>query len=136
VLKLGDFGLSINAMEELPIERLGTLDYMAPEILAIPRREAVAAGGDTAVPYDWKVDVWAVGVLGFELIDGRPPFEVESEELTCAMIMWGEIEEWPEDLSHEGRCFLESAMCKDPVVRPSVEELLQHPWVTGYAQSA
>jgi aurora kinase, other len=31
-LKLADFGLSIVASEELPVTRVGTLDYMAPEV--------------------------------------------------------------------------------------------------------
>ena len=31
-LKLADFGLSIVAREELPVTRVGTLDYMAPEV--------------------------------------------------------------------------------------------------------
>ena len=33
--KLGDFGLGINAEEELPFTRSGTLDYMAPEVTYI-----------------------------------------------------------------------------------------------------
>jgi serine/threonine protein kinase len=32
VVKFADFGLSINADEERPVTRAGTLDYMAPEV--------------------------------------------------------------------------------------------------------
>ena len=31
-MKLADFGLSIDASEERPVTRAGTLDYMAPEV--------------------------------------------------------------------------------------------------------
>ena len=31
-MKLADFGLSIDATEERPVTRAGTLDYMAPEV--------------------------------------------------------------------------------------------------------
>ncbi len=31
-IKLADFGLSINADQERPVTRAGTLDYMAPEV--------------------------------------------------------------------------------------------------------
>ena len=51
LLKLVDFGLAVRADPDgPPLEEIcGTLDYMAPEMLA----------GD----YDEKVDVWAIGVL-------------------------------------------------------------------------
>lgn len=32
IIKLADFGLSINANAERPVTRAGTLDYMAPEV--------------------------------------------------------------------------------------------------------
>lgn len=31
-LRLGDFGLAINATKERPISRVGTLEYMSPEV--------------------------------------------------------------------------------------------------------
>ncbi len=56
--------------------RVGTLDYMAPEVVVCP---------DKHKPQDHKehkhlyytplVDAWAVGVLAYELIVGRPPFD-------------------------------------------------------------
>ena len=35
-----DFGLAIDAAIERPVTRLGTLDYMAPEVLACPDKHA------------------------------------------------------------------------------------------------
>jgi len=35
-VKLADFGLVIDVTEERPVSRLGTLDYMAPEVLLCP----------------------------------------------------------------------------------------------------
>lgn len=32
-IKLADFGLSINYLEERPVTRAGTLDMMAPEVI-------------------------------------------------------------------------------------------------------
>ncbi len=35
-MKLGDFGLAIDAACERPKSRVGTLDYMAPEVVCLP----------------------------------------------------------------------------------------------------
>ncbi len=40
----------------------GTLDYLPPEIVL-----------NTA--YDYKVDIWCIGILTFEFCAGYPPFE-------------------------------------------------------------
>ena len=37
--------------------------------------------------YTEAVDAWAVGVLAYELLVGRPPFEKESRDETYALIM-------------------------------------------------
>lgn len=63
-IKLCDFGFSINNYDELPKSIVGTLEYMAPELLT----------GKTDVLYDEKVDIWALGVLTYECIAGVSPF--------------------------------------------------------------
>ena len=47
----------------------GTLDYLAPEIVANER-------------YGYDVDNWCVGVLCYEMINGSPPFEHDSQKET------------------------------------------------------
>ena len=56
-VRVADFGLSINAQEERPVTRCGTLDYMPPEVLACP---------DKTRPDENKVGVeeWGVGGCG------------------------------------------------------------------------
>lgn len=41
-------------------------------------------------PYGPSVDVWAAGVLAYELVTGHPPFEVEDEAQTAALIMYSD----------------------------------------------
>lgn len=51
-LRLGDFGLAINATKERPISRVGTLDYMAPEVCvphATPVTHSAHAASDVHV---------------------------------------------------------------------------------------
>jgi serine/threonine protein kinase len=64
VVKLIDFGLTIPNTDEFrrPGNRTGTLQYMAPELL---RRE----------PIDERIDVFAFGVLAFEFLTDRLPYD-------------------------------------------------------------
>ncbi|KAJ0098262.1 hypothetical protein Patl1_27781 [Pistacia atlantica] len=62
VLKIADFGLSSILHPGKCAEKVcGTLLYMAPEVLQFQR-------------YDEKVDMWSVGAILFELLNGYPPF--------------------------------------------------------------
>jgi serine/threonine protein kinase len=58
------------------LNRLGTIDYLSPEILDCPVKQHPQ---DHKVnPQKWytcKVDVWSIGVLAYELLLGRTPFE-------------------------------------------------------------
>src|SRR5262249_49387737 len=66
--KLIDFGLSIPNTPAFrrPGNRTGTLQYMAPELL---RRE----------PIDERIDVFAFGVLAFEFLTDRLPYEASNQ---------------------------------------------------------
>jgi len=72
VLKVADFGLAVNLREERAVTRVGTLDYMAPEVLRCPLKRNPGDNKDNlAVAYQQSVDAWAVGILAFELLTGR-----------------------------------------------------------------
>ncbi len=64
-LKLADFGwsnfLKPNA-SDVRDTFCGTLDYLAPEML------------ETGHKHDFNIDIWAIGVLAFELSTGSSPF--------------------------------------------------------------
>ena len=51
---------------------------------------------------------------------GAPPFETQDKELTWSLIMWGEVESWPEKLSKQCRTFLEVS-CPSPVFTVGVK---------------
>lgn len=64
-LKLCDFGWSVHLKQRRERRETfcGTLDYIAPEMLSHARL------------HDENVDIWAVGVLCYELIVGAAPFD-------------------------------------------------------------
>jgi len=56
-VKLCDFGWSTHTIDERRMTFCGTVDYVAPELIY-------------QEPYDDKIDIWAVGILTYELITG------------------------------------------------------------------
>jgi serine/threonine protein kinase len=63
-LLLTDFGLSkvaLDSEDERTNSVLGTIEYMAPEVIE-------------GKPYDFSVDWWGLGAIGFDLLTGNPPF--------------------------------------------------------------
>ena len=60
----------------------GTLDYLPPEMVE---------GRD----HDAAVDVWSLGVLCYEFLFGRPPFEAEGHSETYKRILKVDLQ-WPE----------------------------------------
>lgn len=72
-LKVGDFGLSakLSTFEERRRTACGTPNYMAPELLI-----------NNADGHSFEVDIWAIGVVIYTLVFGRPPFEMEDVQTT------------------------------------------------------
>ncbi|GLC38958.1 hypothetical protein PLESTB_000465600 [Pleodorina starrii] len=132
-IALGDFGLAGHKFQDRMTERVGTLDYMAPEVLSIPTHDdQVDTPGhatDGAKTYDEKIDIWAAGVLVYELLVGNPPFEVDDPQETTRLILTGEASKYPVHISHYARDFVAQALTKSPEARPSAEQLLQHAWL-------
>ncbi|RHW73879.1 serine/threonine-protein kinase [Trypanosoma brucei equiperdum] len=98
----------------------GTLDYMPPELL----------GG---TPCSYKADMWSLGALLVEILSGQPPFYRTSQQETLQAIQ----DEGPQldvdgsVLSPLARDLALQLLQKDPNVRPTAAEVLQHPWLRG-----
>uniref|UniRef100_A0A7S0WKQ3 Protein kinase domain-containing protein n=1 Tax=Chlamydomonas leiostraca TaxID=1034604 RepID=A0A7S0WKQ3_9CHLO len=82
--------------------------------------------------YDEKVDIWQVGCLVHEVMCGVLPFETEDKLLAAALILWADIQVFPDNLSPQCVSFIQACLTKDPRQRPSAESLLQHEWITRH----
>merc|ERR1712137_1054481 len=80
-LKLADFGWSVHAPDHRRTTLCGTLDYLPPEMI-------------NKHDHDTRVDVWALGILLFEFLTGKPPFEDPSKDGTCKKITDANLT-WP-----------------------------------------
>ena len=121
-IKIADFGLSARWTRGAPkLQRCcGTPAFVAPEILRIDRE------------YDNKVDVWSAGVILYNLLSGFPPFWGDNLPQVLDSIRLHEPE-FTDPAWHlvtpAGKDLIRGMLSKDPSSRPSVEEVLAHPWM-------
>lgn len=120
-VKIADFGWSVHAPSSRRTTLCGTLDYLPPEM--VKKKE-----------YNAAVDLWALGVLAYEFLVGKPPFEHDEEEQTKKNITERPLE-FPEHVSENGRDFISKLLVKDPSKRMSLDEALQHVWLAEEVDS-
>jgi serine/threonine protein kinase len=95
---------------------VGDFAYMAPELLL--------------GQYDYKVDIWSLGILGMELAEGRPP--TGETNILSALHRSSSYElqdqlRWSVNFQH----FLSRCLEKLPQNRASSAELLEHDFFKG-----
>jgi len=119
-LKLADFGWSVHAPSNHRTTMCGTPDYLPPEIL-------------TNRPHDGKVDLWAVGVLTYELLAGKPPFEAEDMNVTYDSIKRC-MYTFPREFSRLVQDLIKRLLVFNPVARADSDEVQSHMWIVQNAR--
>lgn len=84
-VKLIDFGFAAKTSVSPFTDKIGSLSYLAPEIF-------------TELTYDTKVDVWATGIVLFNLLTGKQPFSNNSESEMISEIV-------SKDINFEGNLY-------------------------------
>lgn len=128
---LADFGLSINSKDERPVTRAGTLDYISPEVLRCPQKQLPEENKEKILlGYGSGVDVWAVGILAAELITGTTPFASTTKQETERCITYEDVLfSSTFKVSGMAKDFIKTALIKNPRKRPTISQLLEHPWL-------
>ena len=128
ILKLGDFGLSKDESKSSLKSSVGTVLYLAPELIT---------GYGEKAEYDGKkAEVWACGVVLYTMITGHYPFVRKGErELARVTLMTKILHRIvdrdypePEHVSEGLTDLLGHMLDPDPETRASVDDVLNHPW--------
>ena len=123
-IRLVDFGLGkIIGPGETCTEPFGTFSYVAPEVLQ-------------EKPYNFKVDLFAIGIITYLLVAGFLPFDHETSEKEIARQTVYEPTPFPssiwKNISIEARMFVDNLLDKDPEKRMNIQEVLQHKWLQKF----
>ena len=119
-LKLADFGLATKLEFEGDRKRTicGTPNYIAPEIL------------NGKEGHSYEVDIWSIGVILYTLLIGKPPFETSDVKSTYKRIK-ANLYTFPDHIkvSEESRDLVRKILNLDPTKRPSLDQILAHPFL-------
>ncbi|XP_060943302.1 STE20-like serine/threonine-protein kinase isoform X1 [Limanda limanda] len=126
-VKLADFGVSAKNTKTLQRRDsfIGTPYWMAPEV--------VMCETSKDRPYDYKADIWSLGVTLIELAQIEPP----NHEMNPMRVLLKIAKAEPPTLMHPSRWssqfndFLRKALDKNVDNRPGPIQLLQHPFVSS-----
>ncbi|XP_063036852.1 serine/threonine-protein kinase PAK 3-like [Melospiza melodia melodia] len=119
-VKLGDFGLCAQLSPEHSkrSSSVGTPSWMAPEVV---RGEA----------YGPKVDIWSLGIMGLEMVEGEAPYQREARLRVFELLERNGPPKLQNPRHHSAllRDFLRCCLQADEDRRWSAQEL--HPFVTS-----
>jgi NIMA (never in mitosis gene a)-related kinase len=113
LIKIGDFGIAkcLEWTWQKAATLVGTPYYLSPEIVQNQ-------------PYSFKSDVWSLGVLLYEMVTLKMPFDATSLPMLSIRIIKGNFNPVPQSFSKELRNLINNMLTVDCNRRPSINDLL------------
>jgi len=124
-IKLGDFGIArvLDATKDYAKTMVGTPYYLSPEIIEDR-------------PYNFKSDIWSLGVVLYEMTTLKHPFDADSLVTLASKILKDQYpppdEMYTKDLVSLVRCMLS----KDAGMRPSIRGILENSFLHAAMQES
>eukprot|EP01104_Vermistella_antarctica_P013619 TRINITY_DN4153_c0_g1_i1.p1 TRINITY_DN4153_c0_g1~~TRINITY_DN4153_c0_g1_i1.p1 ORF type:complete len:448 (-),score=126.98 TRINITY_DN4153_c0_g1_i1:8-1351(-) len=118
--KLADFGVAGQLTNTMMKRKtvIGTPFWMAPEVIQ-------------EIGYDYKCDIWSLGITAIEMAESRPPYSNIHPMRAIFMIpnrpppSLTESAKWSDEFND----FVARCLTKNPDSRPTANDLLQHPFI-------
>uniref|UniRef100_A0A3Q3VP40 non-specific serine/threonine protein kinase n=1 Tax=Mola mola TaxID=94237 RepID=A0A3Q3VP40_MOLML len=119
-VKLSDFGFCAQISKDIPKRKslVGTPYWMAPEVIS-------------KSPYGTEVDIWSMGIMVVEMVDGEPPYFSETPVAAMKRLR-DEVAPTVRNVSQISpvlKDFLDRMLTRDPLERASATDLLEHPFL-------
>jgi len=122
VAKLADFGWCAEVLEGKQRNTFcGTFDYLSPEMAL-------------SEPHDASVDVWAMGILLYEMLMGKPPFAARSQAACLSRIVHVDLQ-IPDEIPSLAADLIRRILVREPSARLGLGPAMRHPWVQQHTPS-
>ena len=124
-VKIIDFGFAIQLVNSnLAFDTIGSPFNMDPIILQKLNNKK----GSKKLGYDEKADIWSLGTLCYEMVNGKKAFDAETLDELLEKVEIGNYT-LPISLSNEIVDFLKGMLQYEGVKRLSADELSRHPFI-------
>lgn len=124
-LKIADFGWSVHSPQSMRTTICGTMDYLPPEMI-------------NGQKHDASVDLWSLGVLCYEMLVGRAPFNTthagSENDATLENIAAARFTV-PATVSGAAKHLMSRLMVVRPAGRLPLEQVMVHPWIIVHTDS-
>lgn len=119
-MKIGDFGLASRLADSKEKRKTicGTPNYIAPEVIDSKKK---------ALGHSFEVDIWALGVIMYATLYGKPPYESKDVKATYQRILNNEYS-FPTNIkvSDSAKHLIASLLQTNPADRPTIHQIKSH----------